>query len=437
MKDTRPLRVLLVNTSDQTGGAAIAAMRLLKALRTQRDVEVKFLCRDRQSPDSQEEIVSLEPSFWQTWKFVWERGEIFLANGLRKAGLFAIDTGRYGTDITNLPEFEEADVIHLHWVNQAMLSLRNIRKILRSGKRVVWTMHDMWCFTGVCHYASSCENWRTRCLRCPQLHHPWRFDLSAFTFRAKQKTFRKAPKPVTFVGCSKWLASLAAEAPLLKGHKVVNIPNPIDTDFYAPAENPAAVRAKLNLPSNKRILLFTAYKVTDPIKGFNYLTEALMLLVEENPEMREKLVLVLVGKRGEEARDAFPIETRAMGYVTSRERMRELYQAADLLLMPTMMDNLPNTISESMACGTPCVAFNVGGVPQMVDTGVNGYLADYCNSLDFARGIVRILTSASYDALCRNARSKALVSYGEKIIAEKYMDIYKDAYDREERMEEK
>lgn len=437
MKDTRPLRVLFVNTSDQTGGAAIAAMRLFKALRTQRDVEVKFLCRNRQSPETQEEIVSIEPSFWQTWKFVWERAEIFLANGLRKEGMFAIDTGRYGTDITKFPEFEEADVIHLHWVNQAMLSLRNIRKILLSGKRVVWTMHDMWCFTGVCHYASSCENWRTHCVRCPQLHHPWRFDLSAFTFRTKKKTYKKALKPVTFVGCSKWLASLAVDAPLLKGHKVVSIPNPIDTDFYTPAENPAILRTKLNLPLDKRILLFTAYKITDPIKGFNYLTEALMLLVEEKPEMREKLLLVLAGKKSEEVCDVFPIEARPMGYVNSRQQMRELYQTADLLLMPTMMDNLPNTISEAMACGTPCVAFNVGGVPQMVETGVNGYLAEYCNSLDFARGIIRILTSTSYDALCRNARSKALVSYGEKVIAQKYMDVYKGNYEGEKMMEEK
>ena len=207
---------------------------------------------------------------------------------------------------------------------------------------------------------------------------------------------------------------------------MVSIPNPIDTQFYQPAANKAEVRRRLGIPTDKTVLFFAAFKVTDPKKGIDYLSESLTLLVQEHPELREKLVLVLGGQQSDTMADAFCIPTVALPFDNSEEVMRMRYQAADLLLMPTLMDNLPNTIVEAMACGVPVVGFNVGGLPQMIETGVNGYLADYCNSLDFAHGIARILSSASYPALCRNARSKALQAYSEKAVAESFIKLYRE-----------
>lgn len=415
------MKVLLVNTSDHAGGAAIAALRLLKALR-QSGVDATLLCRDRSLPADRTDVISLRPTVWLKLKFVAERAEIFAANGFSRKGLFAVDTARYGTDITRLPEFLEADVVHLHWTNQAMLSLPQIGRILRSGKRVVWTMHDMWPFTGVCHHAADCRRWLDACSCCPQLQRPGKKDMAWRTFRRKQETY--AQGHFAAVGCSQWLAGLAAQSPLLKGQEVTSIPNPIDTAFFRPADSCEEVRRKLGLPTDKHLLLFTAFKVTEPKKGIDYLIESITLLCEEHPELRERLGMVIAGRESEALADAFCVPAYVFPYSTSEERQRSLYQAADLLVMPTLMDNLPNTIVEAMACGVPCVGFNVGGLPQMIETGVNGYLAAYCNSLDFAHGIERTLSSASYAALSRNAKAKAVQAYSEKAVAERFIRLY-------------
>ena len=121
------------------------------------------------------------------WKFVWERIVIWKANHFKKNNLFAVDIANTGTDITSLPEFQQADVIHLHWINQGMLSLKNIEKILASGKPVVWTMHDMWPCTGICHYSIGCTNYEQECHNCPYIYANGKKDLAYRTFYKKQK----------------------------------------------------------------------------------------------------------------------------------------------------------------------------------------------------------------------------------------------------------
>lgn len=426
------MKVLLVNTSDHAGGAAIASLRLLKALRAN-GVEAQLLVRDRTLPAGRTDIIGLRPTLGRKLKFVIERLEIFLRNGLSRQGLFAVDTGRCGNDITRLEAFREADVIHLHWINQAMLSLDDLRRILQSGKAVVWTLHDMWPLTGICHHADTCEGWLNRCGHCPLLRYPAKGDLSATTFARKRAVY--ATGHISFVGCSRWLANLARKAPLLAGQRVTDIPNPLDTSYYAPpglADQPArtTVRDHLGLPRDKKLMLFAAFKATDPGKGIDLLEEALTLLVQSHPEQRDRLGLIIAGHESETLAGALPIATYPMGYVGDEARMRDLYQAADLLVMPTLMDNLPNTIAEAMACGVPCVAFGVGGVPQMVDTGVNGYLARPRDPADLARGILRILTSPNAANLSDNARAKALTAYSESRVAAAYLRLYEEAVER-------
>lgn len=420
------MKILLVNTSDHTGGAAIATLRLLKALR-KRGVDAKLLCRDHTLPYNYPHVISLKSTKWRKIKFILERLEIFFCNGLSKKGLFSVDQARFGNDITKLKEFKEADVIHLHWINQAMLSLKDISKILQSGKRIVWTMHDMWPFTGICHQADSCEKWKTSCNLCPMLQHPKCNDISVNTFARKKKTYTLGN--MTLVGCSNWLTNLASQSPLLEGKKIVSIPNPIDTTYYVPAgsqntPSQEEIRYKLGLPINKKLLLFAAFKVTDPNKGIDFLLESLSILISEKPELKKELSIVLAGQGAWTLREAFPISTFPMGNVTSEERMLQIYQAVDVLLMPTLMDNLPNTIVEAMACGVPCVAFSVGGITQMIDSGINGFLAPVRDSHSFARCIASTIYSTSYAALCNNARSKAVASYSEETIADKYIKIY-------------
>ena len=160
------MRVLIINTSERTGGAAIAAHRLMEALRNN-GIKAKMLVRDKQT--DRISVVQLKKSWWKVWQFIWERIVIWKANHFKKHNLFAVDIANTGTNISALPEFNQADVIHLHWINQGMLSLTDIRRIIESGKPIVWTMHDMWPFTGICHYAGDCDKYTHEYHHCPIL----------------------------------------------------------------------------------------------------------------------------------------------------------------------------------------------------------------------------------------------------------------------------
>lgn len=415
------MRVLLINTSENIGGAAIAANRLLQAL-TRNGVEATLLVRDLQ--EGRAGVTGLPGRLWPRAAFLMERGEVFVRNGFSRHNLFAIDPATRGTDVTRLPEFRSADVIHLHWTNQGMLSLGGLRRILRSGKPVVWTMHDMWPFTGVCHQSGSCEAWLTGCGNCPLLHRPAANDLSAQTYRRKARAY--ADGHLTLVGCSRWLTGLARRSPLLKGHTVTSIPNPLDTGVYAPGDRDAA-RRRLGLPADKRIVLFVAYKVTDPNKGIGYLREAIARLCAERPGRRGQIVVAAVGREAEKLCGTFATPVYAKEYVSDTATMIDYYRAADILAMPTLMDNLPNTIAEAMACGTPCVGFDTGGLPQMIDHGTNGLLIPYRDADALARG----LESALFDPACadfpQQARDKAVQAYSEQSVAAQYTEIYRDA----------
>lgn len=423
------MKILHVNTSDTVGGAAIAALRLVQAERALGH-DAQLLCRDHLLPPGTEGVLPLHPTLWRRSLKALERALIMVQNGLSKRNLWRIDTAQMGIDITQLKAFKEADVVHLHWVNQGMLSLNNIECILRSGKKVVWTLHDMWPFTGLCHHAATCQRWQQTegCGKCPLLSHPSTNDMSARTYRRKRKAYHAGH--FTAVGCSQWLASLAAQSPLMAGQRVVSIANVVDTNFYQPTfaeEQPsqAEVRKGLSLSTDERVLLFITRDVADPNKGIGYLIEALRVIAAQQPELAEQLTVLLVGLNSEHyiAQLPHPIKARAIRYCSNEAMLRQLYQAADLLVMPTLMDNLPNTIAEASACGLPTVAFGVGGVPQMVETGVNGYLAQPEQATDFARGIVRCLQSDSLQAMARNARTKALKNYSPRSVAEAYLGI--------------
>ena len=238
------MRVLIINTSERIGGAAVAAGRLMESLKNN-GIKAKMLVRDKQT--DQISVVGLKRSWLHVWKFMWERIVIWKANRFKKNDLFAVDIANTGTDITSLPEFQQADVIHLHWINQGMLSLNTIRKILTSGKPVVWTMHDMWPCTGICHYARECRNYEQECHHCPYIYGGGgKKDLSTRIFRKKKEIYSQAS--ITFVGCSRWLAEKAKVSGLLTGQTVINIPNAINTNLYKP-HNKQEARRKCRLPS--------------------------------------------------------------------------------------------------------------------------------------------------------------------------------------------
>lgn len=412
------MKVVIVNTSEKVGGAAIAANRLMEALK-KNGVSAKMIVRDRQTDKIS--VVAVKQQSWRlALNFLWERGIIFLSNGFSRKNLFQIDIANTGTDITTMPEFQQADVIHLHWVNQGFLSLDNIDKILRSGKKIVVTMHDQWYFTGVCHYSGDCLNYRDQCRNCPLIRGGVKKDISWKVFNRKRRMYANAD--ITFVGCSQWIAGLARTATLFQGKKVVSIPNAINMDVFHP-EDKALARQSLGLPSDRRLLLFGSQRITDERKGFRYLVEACEHIHRNHPEWTDKIGIVVVGAKSETIDSMLPFPVYAVNYVSEEKSMVEIYNAVDLYVTPSLQDNLPNTIVESMACGVPCVGFRVGGIPEMIDHEKNGYVARYKDAVDFANGILWSLGD-SYDDLCTKAYEKAVATYSEKRVAEKYKEIY-------------
>lgn len=412
------MKVLIVNTSERTGGAAVAASRLMEALNNN-GVKTKMLVRDKESDAL---TVCTLPQTWRLrWHFLWERLVIWLHLRLRREHLFEIDIANAGTDITQLPEFQEANVIHLHWVNQGMLSLKDISSILRSGKRVVWTMHDIWPATAICHYARGCEQFHTQCGKCPLLPGG---GLARSTWKKKARML--AGQRVTFVACSEWLAGEARKSGLLREQRVTSIPNPIDTHLFHPKDK-AAARQLLGLPVKGRIILFVSQRVTDPRKGISYLVEAVRLLAQQHPDWQQTTSIAILGGHAEEVAKELPLKVYPLGYVSDPKRIVEVYNAADVFVLPSLEDNLPNTLMEAMACGVPCVGFRVGGIPEMIDHQENGYVADFQHADDLARGIGYVLDETDHDVLSKACVSKVARCYSQQSVAKKYLQVYENS----------
>lgn len=356
------MKVLIVNTSECTGGAAIAASRLVKALRAN-GIDAKMLVRDRKS--DKPFVIGLQKGLRLKWQFLYERLVIWFNNRFSSKNLFGVDIANTGSDITKMKVFQDADIIHLHWVNQGFLSLDDIRAIIDFGKPLVWTMHDMWPFTGICHYAGECSNYTNCCHDCPQLEYPGRRDLSYRVFQKKKKIYGSGKRHY-FVACSRWLEQQARKGSLMSGMSVTNIPNAIDTDIFRPMDS-KLVRDRLGLPQDKKLLLFGSMKVSDKRKGIDYLASACQLMMDRFPETAENLGVVVFGMHDERLASMFPFPIYALNYIDEEDKLAEVYNAVDLFVTPSLQDNLPNTIVEAMSCGTPCVGFNVGGIPQMIE----------------------------------------------------------------------
>jgi len=407
------MNILIISTSDIHGGAAMAAYRLMEALHAGGE-NVKMLVRDKRSDHPS--VIPVGNRFRNKWNFYGERGTIFLHNNLSRNHLFDVSIANTGVSITELPEFKEADVVHLHWINQGMLSVKEIGQILASGKKVIWTMHDMWPFTGICHHAGACNAYIKGCGHCPYLAVPDGNDISSRVFRQKQKAYRRGE--ITFTACSNWLKELAEKSPLTEGHTVTSIPNPIDTENYRPMDK-TDVRKRLSLPLDRKIILFAAVKASDPRKGMEYLVEASRLMVRHSGD----ILFLIAGNHGEEIEKRFSLPARSMGYI-SPQQMPELYNAADLFVTPSLQENLPNTIMEAMACGTPCVGFDVGGIPGMITHEKNGYVARYKDAADLAKGLLWSLYEADSEGLSVNARDKVLSEYRQEVVVKQYKEIY-------------
>lgn len=416
----RPLRVLHLNTYDVSGGAARAAYRLHKGLRSA-GVDSVMAVQTKASDDPS--VIAATGT-----------GAVVLSR--LRAALDALPlrlyTGRERSPfslawmpdrVSRVVQSLTPDIVHLHWVAGGFLGIGSLRKLVRP---IVWTLHDAWAFTGGCHIAGDCDGYLGRCGRCPQLRSRLSWDLARMSWERKARSWRDLR--VAVAAPSRWLAERAGRSSLLQGRRVELVHNGLDLARYRPIDK-AVARQLLGLQPDGLIALYAAVGGTVPSwKGFDLLADAARVLAAS--PLGASLQLLVLGETGEGEQTTGGLSTRRMGYLRDDVTLALAYSAADVFVAPSRQDNLPNTVMEALACGTPCVAFRIGGMPDLIDPGENGYLAEPFSPEDLAAGIKWVLEDKErWQALSRAARAKAVSKFDIEVVARQYMELYESVID--------
>jgi glycosyltransferase involved in cell wall biosynthesis len=319
-----------------------------------------------------------------------------------------------GNNVARLDEVKNADIIYIHWALKGLLNLRSIKQIASLNKPVIIFLHDMWNITGGCHHSFTCEKYKTEgCNDCPMFPAVKKNDLSAKEFRKKMQLYSKHNN-LYFISPSKWLYNCAKESLLTKSKPVFYIPNLIDNIIFKPTDKTVA-RQILNIDVNETVIAFGAVSVNSPYKGWAYLQKALELLKQDD-SIKNISVLIFGSGYDKGIAASIPFKTKFMGYLQDEYSTALVYNAADVFIVPSLADNLPTTVQESLSCGTPVVGFEVGGIPDMISHKKNGYLAKYKDSGDIAAGI----------KFCINNRIKGyrLPDFEPSVIVQKHLELF-------------
>lgn len=409
------MKCLMVNTFEDEGGAARAAHRLHRGVIAEGvDSQLLVQCKTSNDPtiagpqgrsvallSTARALIDASPllfyrsRFYPPWSLAW------IPNNFDK----------------QLVAFAP-DIVHLHWTCFGFLPIQAIGRLRRP---VVWTLHDSWPFTGGCHLPFDCIRYRESCGACPQLNSRSERDLSRWVWERKRKHWKELD--LTIVAPSTWLTSSARSSRLFSRFRIETIPNGIDDNFYRPTDKTAA-RQRWGISLNQKVILAGAASFgRDRNKGIALLQEASHHLKSDG--WGEQVEIVLFGAAdGLEERD-FGLKCRCVGRITDEIKLAELYAASDVFVLPSLQENLPNTLIEAMSCGVPAVAFDTGGVTDVIDHAVNGYCARFSHTGDLAKGIHWVLNDESrHVVLSRNAREKVTHDFSLKSVAGRYVALY-------------
>ena len=402
------MKILHINQSDISGGAAIAGYRLHQGLLAQ-EIDSKMLVENVKTDSDRIATVPRKTRIEnQLYRFT-------RYSGLNDINLFS------SFDIPNHKFYQDADILNFHNLHTGYFNYLAITKLTKT-KPAIFTLHDMWSFTGHCAYSYDCDRWKIGCGSCPypDIYPAIRRDSTRIEWKLKNWIYSKSN--LTIITLSHWLTE-QAKASMLSRFPIHHIPNGIDTDAYQPLDRHLC-KAVLGIPQNKKVLLFGADSLKDKRKGGDLLFNALQQL----PQSLKAEVLLLTFGNGSEAITAkLGIPTIGLGYISSDRLKSMAYSAADLFIFPTRADNLPLVLQESMACGTPMVSFDIGGVPDLVRPMVTGYLAKPEDAKDFCNGIVELLENEQLQqTMSVNCRTIALTEYSLELQAERYIKLYKE-----------
>jgi len=408
------MKILHVNINDIKGGASRAAYRLHAGMR-EAGIDSNMLVQNKASDDSHVQrpkgniakaalrisryFDSLPLRFYagrdtETWSTQW------LPNSM------AGEIRRF-----------QPDIVHLHWIGGGFIPVAAITKLQCP---VIWTLHDMWAFTGGCHYDRDCGRYGSACGRCPQLNSKSENDLSHFIWKTKKDSWKDTR--INVVAPSNWLGRCATTSSLFKDHPVKVIPYGLDLKCFRPIVKESA-RNSLGVSKDKKLILFGADYINDPRKGFEHFKRGIISLAKDG--WKDRAEVGIFGRLSAGTLPDLGLRMNYFGELKHDAMLASLYSAADVFVCPSQQDNLSNTVIEALACATPCVAFDIGGMPDLIEHKINGYLARPFEAGDLAQGIRWILDdSRGCDKLTFEARRKAEQKFSLETQIQNYMELY-------------
>lgn len=331
--------------------------------------------------------------------------------------------GNVGYNITGDEWIKEADIIHLHWVSGNFLSFKNINQLLKLNKPIVWTLHDSWPLTGGCHVRLGCERFRKGCGECPVLKSDDAHDVSYQVMKAKKRLFLK--QNLIFIAPSTWMYENIKSSTIFNEIMAYHIPNGLDTTIFKKYEKNEVETNLEYIQTGKINILFGATAALETVyKGYNFLKEALLIIKKNHSEIAQKIVLHFFGCDSVEDEELSTFQVKCWGTVKDPKRLAYIYNLADLYAFPSIDDNLPSTVMESLACATPLVTFETGGIPDMVIHKENGYVAKYKDVEDFARGILWTLEHNTHNELGGYGEEFVETHYNEALITRQHIELY-------------
>ena len=400
------MNVLHINQSDIYGGAAIAGYRLHQGLLAQ-GIDSHLLVGKALTSSQR---VATVPRWVHIETQLFRLGWLLGLNYLNHISTFTIPKH---------PFFKKADILHFHNLHTGYFNYMAIPWLMRA-KPAVFTLRDMWSFTGHCSYTYDCDRWKIGCGKCPHrdTYPEIRVDNTRLEWKLKNWAYSRSA--LTVVTLSRWLADQAKES-MLGRFPIYHIANGIDTDSYRPLDREKC-RSLLGIPLHKKVLMFGAYDDKSPRKGGDLLLKALQNLPHS---LQGDLFLLTMGEAGEVITEAAGISTLNLGFIGSDRLKSIAYSAADLFLFPTRAEAFGQVAQEAITCGTPVVSFNVGGVPDSVRPGITGYLAKPEDHKDFSNGVLQLLEDERLRAqMSRKCREIAIEEYDLGQQTKRYIELY-------------
>ncbi len=419
------MRILHFSTEDITGGAAKAAYRLHSTLREAGHQSRMVVLHKKSEDDS---VIQLPPAEPRPWASRFERLRNHIP-GLRRIRPVANYTFNFDPEpqanfqslLTS--QAEPPEILCLHWIN-GFLNVKAIRQLYdRFRCPIVWVMADQEPLTGGCHYSFGCEGFKLECGNCPQLIPSNATDHSHAVWQRKKELL--SDLPICFVAPTSWGRERLKQSSLFRHHRCELIPYPIDPQIFRPFDRSVA-RDLLHLPHDKKIIFFGATYLEDRRKGMSQLLDSLHLVASQTPsqKIKDDMYLLVAGLNGKQLMGDLPFEGKYVGHVQDELALALAYQAANIFLCPSLEDAGPMMVPEAMMCGTPVVAFNTGGAPDLIVSGETGYLANLADTGDFAHGILALLEADNGLAVCDAAHLKAKERHLPSSIAQKHLSLY-------------